>query len=75
MSEARLEAKAKWSSFVRGLLDAKKWSLNDLAHQLGCSKASISRWASTDPIRGTIPHAVAKKQLIEIAKRNGLIRE
>jgi ribosome-binding protein aMBF1 (putative translation factor) len=70
----RRVAKEKWSSFVRGLLEANDWSLSELAYKLGCSKASVSRWASTDPIRGTIPHSVAKKQLVELARKCGLVQ-
>jgi len=74
-SEARTELKKRWSDFVRAILHRTGWTLEVLADKIGCSKASVSRWACDDPERGTIPHSVAAKALVELARREGLVED
>lgn len=75
ITSARRDVKARWAQFVRGMLQHTGWSCGELAYRLGCSKASVSRWACEDPVRGTIPHAVAQKQLIQLARERGLLND
>lgn len=72
-SEARTQHKRQWSEFVKAMLKRTGWTLEVLAGKIGCSKASVSRWACEDPERGTIPHSVAAKALIDLARREGLV--
>lgn len=66
------EERRAWVQFVRRIRQELQWSLREMAAAMGTSQSTVCRWED-ESLRGRTPTGAAKKALIELARKHGLV--
>ena len=67
-----IEDRKAWVAFVRAVRSHLQWSMREMAAALGTTSSTIGRWEDESE-RGRTPTGPAKKSLIELARKHGLV--